>query len=304
MSQAPVGGYGGWQGGGTGRGRVSPARLTAVFLLVLVVSLAIGAAVILAVQPAARKPKCPDPAVPCGQPPVAPTLPTLAARSPAPAVTPAPTIVRPSGGLASQSVAPSTVPASTVPASTVPAPAAPSVPPLANLPKPQPASHAGPLRVHEVWSSNRLGFSLEYDSRVWEIQDDTATSLVLAAANGNVLVSIEGVEATAASPIALLQQKVNSLGDVILGLTEETDPARQLPGTPIVGHRQGLAVLMNGTINTPQGPAANVDVVVLAATDGRISLRVTLLAADDLRDPAFAVADSILNSIEWPAASQ
>ena len=107
-----------------------------------------------------------------------------------------------------------------------------------------------------------------------------------------------------ASPKALVQQKVKSLGDVVLGLAEESDPSRQLPGKPIVGHRQGVGVVMNGTINTPQGPAANVDVVVLAATDNQITIRVTIVTDDDLRDAAFSVSDSILNSIQWPADAQ
>ena len=42
-------------------------------------------------------------------------------------------------------------------------------------------------------------------------------------------------------------------------------------------------------------------VVIMAASDNQISIRVTVLTEDDLRDAAFAVVDSILNSIEWPA---
>ena len=77
-----------------------------------------------------------------------------------------------------------------------------------------------------------------------------------------------------------------------------------MPGTPVVGHRQGFGTVMNGTLSTPQGPGANVDVVVLTATDSTISLRLTVLTTDDLRDPAFSVVDSINNSIQWPADTQ
>ncbi len=297
--------------GSSGRGRVSPVRLIVVFVAVLAVALGMGALVVFAVQPAARLVPCADPAVECGRPPVAATLPPRNLASNAPLATPAPTIVRPSGTLVIPSAAPSAAPASALASSPSPgaaptaaASAAPSSPPVADLPLPLPASDAGALRIGQVWTSRDLGFSLEYNGRVWTIEEETATSLVLTAGNGAVLMSIEGFPASAASPKALLQQKVAALGDTVLGLIEEADPARQLPGRPIVGHRQGFGVLMNGTVDTPQGPSANVDVVILAATDNTISIRVTLVADDDLRDPAFSVGDAILNSLEWPAAGQ
>ena len=149
-----------------------------------------------------------------------------------------------------------------------------------------------------------MGFSLEYDSSIWDVQDQAANGIVLAAGQGSVLVIVEGFKASSGAPKALVQQKVKSLGDAIIGLTEETDPARQPPGKPIVGHRQGYGVVLNGTLNTPQGPGANVDVVVLAATDSKVSIRVTLVTDDTIRDPAFAVTDSLLNSILWPGENQ
>jgi hypothetical protein len=47
-----------------------------------------------------------------------------------------------------------------------------------------------------------------------------------------------------------------------------------------------------------------VDVVVLAAADATISLRVTVIALDSVREPAFAAADSLINAIQWPTAQQ
>ena len=313
----PVRGYGGPPSGG----RVSPTRLIVVFVVVLAIGLAIGAAVVVALQPAAKKPDCPDPSVPCGAPPIAPTLPPIALSSPTPQRTPAATIVRPSGTLVIPSiqpsvgptVAPTVAPSSTTSPSAPPsaspsesptAPPTPSpTPPAAQLPQPIPASNAGPLRIGETWSSTGMGFELEYDSSLWQVEDESANALTLSAGNGAVLVSIEGFKVST-SLKSLIQQKVNKLADVILGLTEESDPSRQLPGKPVVGHRQGFGTVMNGTINTPQGPGANVDVVILAATDNTISIRVTVVTVDDLREPAFSVADSILNSISWPADAQ
>jgi len=312
-------------GGPPSGGRVSPMRLILVFVVVLVIGLAVGAAVVLALAPPAKVSDCPDPSVPCGAPPIAPTLPPIAVSSPTPRPSPAATIVRPSGTLvissAQPSIAPTVAPTATVapsstvtPSSTVAptippsappsAPPTPSpTPPVAQLPQPRPASNAAPLRIGEVWTSTGMGFQLEYDSNLWKVEDQSANALSLSAGNGAVLISIEGFKSSS-SLKSLIQQKINKLTDVILGLTEETAPWRQLPGKPVVGHRQGFGVSMNGTINTPQGPGANVDVVILAASDSTISIRVTVVTADDLRDPAFSVADSILNSIEWPADAQ
>ena len=308
-------------GGPPSGGRVSPLRLILVFVVVLAIGLAAGAAVVLALQPPAKAPDCPDPSVPCGAPPIAPTLPPVAVASPTPRPSPAATIVRPSGPLvissARPSIAPTVAPTSTVVPSTGPstppsappsasasAPPEPSpTPPVALLPQPRPASNAAPLRIGEVWISTGMGFQLEYNSNLWVVEDQSANSLSLSAGKGAVLVSIEGFKSSS-SLKSLIQQKINKLTDVILGLTEETASWRQPPGKPVVGHRQGFGVVMNGTINTPQGPGANLDVVILAASDSAISIRVTVVTVDDLRDPAFSVADSILNSIEWPADAQ
>ena len=293
-------------------GKVSPTRLILVFVIVLAIGLAVGAAVVLAVAPGPKKPDCPDPAVSCGQPPVAPTLPPIANAS-HPPITPAPTIVRPSGSLVVPSARPSVAPTPGISSATpsgqpsAPATAAPpatappaSQPPIANLPQPQQATNADALHTGTVWTSSALGFRLEYDDTIWSVQKTTDSALELSAGQGSVLVVIEGFKASS-SPKSLVAEKVRAIADQVLGLTEESDPSRQLPGQPVVGHRQGVGSVLNGTIDQPQGPQANVDVVVLAASDNQISIRLTLLTSDDLREAAFAVVDSINNSIEWPS---
>jgi len=151
-----------------------------------------------------------------------------------------------------------------------------------------------------VWSSSSLNYQVEFDDGLWRVQEEGSTGIALSAGNGAVVVVIEGFD-DPRSPAQLVRAKVNDLGDRILGLTEETDANRQLPGVPVIGHRQGVAAVLNGTLNSPQGPGANVDVVVMAANDGTISLRVTVIAVDSVREPAFAVADSVINSILWPS---
>lgn len=315
----PPAGYAAPAGAGQpGRSHASPTRLITVFVAVLAIALALGAVLVVALQPAARKPDCPDPSLPCGAPPVVPTLQPIAGGSPVAAATPAPTIVRPVGSLVISSAAPSVAPtaAGTLPTSSAtpsfgpsspasrPPATTPSAPPIADLPQPRPATNSAPLRVGFVWISSALGFQLEFDDKLWTIENEGPNGVVLSAGRGAVVIIIEGFNASSSSPKSLVQQKVKSLSDVIIGLTEETDPARQLPGTPVVGHRQGFGTVMNGTLNTPQGPGALVDVVILAASDSQISIRATVVTDDGLRDEAFSVADEVLNTIQWPADAQ
>ena len=306
-------------------GKASQTRLVTVFVVVMVVVLAVGAALVLAASPGPTKPDCPDPSKPCAPRPVVPTLPPVAAATKAPVATPAPTIVKPSGSLSipsgSLTPAPSvatspaaTSPAATSPAATSPASSAtvpPTAPPtiaptvaptsvVANLPRPQAPSNAGPLTIGQTWTSRTLGFQLEYDPG-WTVEDESDTSLVLSAGNGAVVIEISGFPAAKSSSKALVQSQIKALGDRVLGLAPETDPSRELPGQPIVGHRQGTGVILNGTLNSPQGPTDNVDVVILAAADPNVAIRFTVIAVDDVRERAFSVADTVNNSIVWPS---
>ena len=71
-----------------------------------------------------------------------------------------------------------------------------------------------------------------------------------------------------------------------------------------MGHREGYGVLLTGTLNDPQGPTTPADVVIIAATDSQVSIRVTVVASDDIREPAFSVVDTLINAIEWPTEIQ
>jgi hypothetical protein len=172
------------------------------------------------------------------------------------------------------------------------------------LPQPRPVSSAAALRTGQVWTSQTLGFSFEYDDRLWTVDRQNATSAELSAGGGALVVLVEGFSASKQQPKELVQSGVAGLKDVVLGLTEETDPSRLLPGTPAIGYRDGEASVLNGTLNGPQGPSNDVSVVVLAATQAQVSLRVTIVANDATRTQAFQVADSLLNHIEWPGGAQ
>ena len=104
------------------------------------------------------------------------------------------------------------------------------------------------------------------------------------------MIVIEGFKPSTSPTVCWSSRRSTSLGDIVLGLTEEigSRPAAARAGRSSAIARAS-ALLLNGTLNSPQGPTAPVDVVVLASTDNTISIRVTILTDDDLRDAAFSV---------------
>jgi hypothetical protein len=175
-----------------------------------------------------------------------------------------------------------------------------SLPPIAGLPTPQPPSGADPVRNGVTWVSTAHGFSLDY-ATFWAVESQSPTGIVLSSWQGSVHVFIEGFGADR-DPSTLVREKTADLRNTILGLTRQTDSERLPPGTPIVGFRQGVAEFLAGTLNNPQGPTTPMAVAIVAATDGRASIRVTVVSDESLRSTAFFFADKLLNRIHWPPA--
>src|SRR5262249_15686525 len=145
------------------------------------------------------------------------------------------------------------------------------------LPQPQAPTNADALRVGKLWTSSKYNFRFEYDDQLWVVEDEADSGIVVSDGNGAVGVGIEGFE-PGSSAKSLIHSKRKSLGDFVLGLTDETDDARTPPGGAIIGHRQGESAVLNGTLNSPQGPGDSVDVVIMATSDGAVAIRVTVLA--------------------------
>ena len=159
------------------------------------------------------------------------------------------------------------------------------------------------LRLGETWQSDDLGFSLDYDPDWWEVvgEGDRSLELVIPARAGPVTFLIEGASSAEQSPESMLAEQVDALDGLVLGLTPEDDTDQQLLGQPIVGYRDGVGGLYGGTLDSPQGPSMDVAVAVLAASDGEISLLVTVVSPEEIREPAFVMADSLLNTLRWPS---
>ena len=162
------------------------------------------------------------------------------------------------------------------------------------------------LRVGTTWESEDLDFSFDYDPDWWEVQEEGNRSalLVIPTSEGDVAFLIEGASAADESPEAMLAAMVEQLEDRVLGLEAEDDTDRQLLGEPIVGYRDGVGGLYRGTLDTPQGPSVDVAIAVLAASDGEATIVVTVVSPEDIREGAFQLADSLLNTLRWPAEEE
>ncbi|MFN2483674.1 MAG: hypothetical protein ABR509_01885 [Candidatus Limnocylindria bacterium] len=171
---------------------------------------------------------------------------------------------------------------------------------------PRPPSDVPALVAGDIWSSDDLAFGFEYDGELWEIaaEDTRSVELVIPTRSGDVTFALDGASAADAAPDALMNDRVDALSERILGLTPETDAELQPLGEPIVGYIDGVGGVYRGTLDTPQGPGADLAVAVLAASDGEISIVVTVITPEDLRDAAFSIGDSILNTLRWPSETE
>ncbi|MDQ3880493.1 MAG: hypothetical protein M3295_05430 [Chloroflexota bacterium] len=171
---------------------------------------------------------------------------------------------------------------------------------------PQPPSDLPALVTGTTWSSGDLGFAFEYDGELWTVnkEDGRSVELLVRTQSGAVTFGIQGASAAEANPQSLLDAAIGSLDERVLGLTAEADADRQPLGNPIVGYVDGVGGVYRGTLDSPQGPGSEVSVAVLAASDGQVSLVVTIVTPDELRDAAFSIGDSMMNTLRWPSEAQ
>ena len=271
----------------------NPLRLLFVFAVTLGVVLLLVGAAVAAISPHLPHALCPDPTKPCGPPINGPTLPPNTVGSSG-EETPAPSLPHPHPGGATPAPSASTAAASAVPS--VKSAAAPLPHPL---PQPVPASTAAAEVVGTVWTSTELGYSFRYDPDLWTIEQQDSRGVLMTAGNGNVALVITGSLAQDASVDDALNGEVNRLSQNILGFTQQDDPSLLLPGNPHIGYVPGSGDQYVGTLNSPQGPTVAVDSAIVAASNQRLTLLVSITTVDRLRVPAYQATDSILNTVDW-----
>jgi ribosomal protein L32 len=151
------------------------------------------------------------------------------------------------------------------------------------------------------WQSTALGYALRFDSARWRIGSQSPTDMSLQADDGVSTISFHGAPTAQASPRRLIDESVASLQGQTLGLVPDSDRSDTLLGSG-VGLRPGAGNVYQATTSTPQGPGTPIAIAIMAATDGRVTIAVTVTAPannPDQKQRIFGRADDIVNSVQW-----
>jgi hypothetical protein len=276
--------------------------LLAVFGGVLVVVLGVTAVVVFALQAPDPEPACPPERAPCGAPPTEPGLPTPSPTvgvSPTPTATSAPTSSPTPSGTPEPTTSPT--PGGSPEPSSSPTPGGSPKPTVS--PTPTEAPPVPELRGGEVYRSD-LGFEVEFNAGLWRAvhRDARSLELVIGLRGFDVFLTLQGVPAGQATPRQLLDRRLGELRDDVLGLAEDTDPDLTLLGSA-VGYRSGVGGRFAGNVDTPQGPGDPLTVVVMAATDHRATVVMSLVSSEASAptQAVFQVADQVMNTFRFPS---
>jgi hypothetical protein len=182
-----------------------------------------------------------------------------------------------------------------------PKPVCPNNKPCANPPRGGPPtfdSSSPALVLNQVFQSAALGFRLEYPS-VLEIGNETPTGISLLAPSGVLAIVVTGAEANQESPPQMIQARINSLKSSIPDLQEDNDGSVEILD-PSVGFHAGVGGFYRGDVQSPSGIEGPVDVALMAATDGKETLSVTVVSTNRSETPAlFGASSSILDTVRF-----
>ena len=165
----------------------------------------------------------------------------------------------------------------------------------------EPPKLAEPLRNLESYSSSTLGYSVEFSGDRWKAADQDEDSVVLESKEADLLLILDGRPTGAAGINSMIEDRVSSLRKRIFSLERDEDDDAQVLG-PNVGYRDGTAQSYAGTIDTPQGARAQLAIVLMGASDGRVGVLATVVTGEqnpERRRAVFGRADSVLNTVTW-----
>ena len=198
-----------------------------------------------------------------------------------------------------QTLSPLQTPAPT-PAGQTPGPGASSAP--------TPASNAAPFVGGAVWRSATLGYSFEYDSDLWDLEESTDdyARLRVFSSRYNIEFDVLGFPGDVSVDEALqaIYQQTDSL---VIGRSPNTRTYDALLGAGI-GYVRGDGDVFSGTFKNADGsPGDGAGITVMAATNGRLTLAVVVLVHDPetdlggmtLQHAARDLADKIVKTVIW-----
>jgi len=164
------------------------------------------------------------------------------------------------------------------------------------------APPSAPAVIRETaWRSSLYGFSLDYPASVAKVSQQTPDTVFLATNidGQSATVAIEGFpEATA--PSQAIADQVGGLKG-LSQVARDGNPAHQLLGAG-VGYLSGAGRAYVGDLTSPQG-SQPANLVSEAASNGHVTVTATVVGTSSESGPRsdlYALADLIINSVQWP----
>lgn len=247
---------------GGGHSALSPARLLVVFGAIFLLVVIVAAVAVALLAPGPTPPDCPDPAQVCSGPPV--IMPPVGRASPRP------------GGPSTSRLDESPAPSAPVLAS--PAPSTEESAEIIVLPR-LPDPNSPPLRTGELFSSSQWLYGVQHED-YWEFEEqpDGAVSAGVAF-NGvpaTVNIRFDSARAGDLSPSEMIQRLEEGYRSRIQSLAESaSDQDRIL--RPTIGLVAAEGRTYRGTFGN-EGSIEPISLVIIAATDGRLTVGVTVVA--------------------------
>lgn len=168
------------------------------------------------------------------------------------------------------------------------------------------------MRDGERYASGQWGYAVQYPD-YWQVEEIDGGAFTMAAGfrsvDAQVNVRFDAADAATTSPTQMLAQLEDRYGNRIQSLALETSDANRAL-RPSIGHVAGEARTYRGTLGV-DGGILPVSLVVISASDGRLTMAVTVFATqpdatfDDgtrvFRAAGFLV-DPILKRFDWDSA--
>jgi hypothetical protein len=176
-------------------------------------------------------------------------------------------------------------------------------PPCVAPPKPPPPPPEAPLAPALVAGTlfhGKLGYRFEYSKDSFQVKAKDPSLVELSPAYLNALVFLNAYEPSAGSPKQLVDERVANMPFNVVGLANDTKLADRILG-PAVGYRSGYARQLVGTLDTPQGPGPKIQIVVMGATDGKVTVVESIATTYDDRKYLFNVLGELMNTFRFPS---
>ncbi len=143
-----------------------------------------------------------------------------------------------------------------------------------------PADRQVGIRAGVPWRSTELGYEFEYDDDVWVIEHEDARGVEFRLdASIDASLQVEAVPASEAGAEALADQRLSDIESSVPDLAAD-DRGRYAILGPGIGYIDGIGGSFAGSVTSSQGATVPVGVSLIAASDGRTTVVITLIVAD------------------------